>query len=194
MKTGLFFGSFNPVHVGHLIIANYVCEFTDVEEVWMVISPLNPLKDRNQLLSADIRFSLVKKAIGNYPHLHVSDIELHLPVPSYTVNALKTLENRYKNREFVLILGADSLIQFHEWKNWQEIAYNYTRYIYPRRGIDLSEVDLTNCRLLDAPLIDISSTMIRDALSAGKDVRFYLPSEIREEILSHYASGSSRTT
>ena len=160
----------------------------------MVISPLNPLKDRNQLLSADIRFSLVKKAIGNYPHLHVSDIELHLPVPSYTVNALKTLENRYKNREFVLILGADSLIQFHEWKNWQEIAYNYTRYIYPRRGIDLSEVDLTNCRLLDAPLIDISSTMIRDALSAGKDVRFYLPSEIREEILSHYASGSSRTT
>lgn len=194
MKTGLFFGSFNPVHVGHLIIANYVCEFTDIEEVWMVISPQNPLKDRNQLLSADIRYSMVKKAIGNYAHIHVSDIELHLPMPSYTVNTLKTMENSYKNREFVLIMGADSLVQFHEWKDWQEIARNYARYVYPRRGIDVSEADLTNCRMLDAPLIDISSTMIRNALLAGKDVRFYLPSEIREDVLRHYAPGSSLTT
>lgn len=194
MKTGLFFGSFNPVHVGHLIIANYVCEFTDVEEVWMVISPQNPLKKRNQLLPADIRYSLVKKSIGNYARIRVSDIELQLPLPSYTVNTLKTLKNRYTDREFVIILGADSLVQFQEWKNWQEIVQNYERYIYPRRGADVSKADLTNCRMMDAPLIDISSTMIRDAIAGGKDVRFYLPYEIREEVSKLYAPGSSLTT
>ncbi|MGB9745651.1 MAG: nicotinate (nicotinamide) nucleotide adenylyltransferase [Bacteroidales bacterium] len=194
MKTGLFFGSFNPIHVGHLIIANYVCEFTDIEEVWLVISPQNPLKDRDQLLPADIRYSLARKAIGNYARLHVSDIELHLPLPSYTVNTLRTIKNTYKNREFALILGADSLVQFHEWKEWQEIERNYSRYVYPRRGIDVSGADLSNCRIMDAPLVDISSTMIRNAISAGKDVRFFLPSEIREEVILYYASGSSRTT
>lgn len=182
-KIGLYFGSFNPIHIGHMAIANYMIEFTDLDELWFVITPQNPFKVNEQLLNDYDRLELLKIAINNDPRFSICDIEFYLPKPSYTIDTLTYLEERYKNRTFVLIMGSDNLPQFHKWKNYKIIEEKYSRYIYPRPGFQ--DIDLTkhkNIKVFDAPLMDISSTFIREAIKQKKDIRYFLPHGVYEEI------------
>ena len=187
MKVGLYFGSFNPVHIGHLAIANYIVEFTDIDQLWFVLSPQNPLKKKTSLLDDYNRYELLKKAIGEDNSYEICDIELRLPKPSYTIDTLTYLKERNPGFNFILIMGADVLATFNKWKNHEEIAKNYQRYIYPRRGsenINLNEHK--NIKVIDAPLIEISSSFIRSALKQGKSVRYFLPGEVYKYILKKH--------
>ena len=174
-KIGLYFGSFNPIHVGHLIIASYLVEFSDLDEVWFVVSPHNPLKEKSTLLADYHRLALVRIAIEDNPKFKASDIEFKLPQPSYTIDTLAHLHENFPNREFVIIMGADGLPTFNKWKNFKELASICKRYVYPRPGIDTNGLPNTeNCVFINAPLIEISSTFIRESIHDGKDMRFYL--------------------
>ncbi len=178
-KTGLYFGSFNPIHNGHMAIANYMREFTDLDEVWFIVSPQNPFKNKQSLLSEYHRFEMVNLAIDDTPGYRASNIEFHLPKPSYTVDTLAYLFDKYPDREFVLIMGSDNLINFHKWKNFNEILRYHHIYVYPRP--DTPETPLLNnprVHLTNAPLMEISSSFIRTAVKEGKDVRFYLPHRV----------------
>lgn len=179
MKVGLFFGSYNPVHIGHLAIANYMVEFTDLERLWFVVSPHNPLKQKSTLLADHHRYEMVLRAIDDDPRFRVSNIEFHLPRPSYTIDTLAYLREKYPDHEFVLIMGSDGLSTFPKWKNYQELIKNYSRYVYPRPGTgkDLLE-NIENGKLVEAPMMDISSTFIRDAIAQGRDVRHFLPFKV----------------
>lgn len=179
MKTGLFFGSFNPIHIGHLAIANYMVEFTDLEEVWLVVSPHNPLKSKEILISGTTRLAMVNLAIGNDTRIKTCDIELSLPQPSYTINTLNHLTEKYPAREFVIVMGADGLTNFDKWKCHDEISDKYQRYVYPRPGLPSGLLsDVKNGRIIDAPLMDISSTFIRESIETGKDVRYFVTSRV----------------
>ena len=177
--TGLFFGSFNPIHVGHLVIANYMLAFTEMTELWFVISPRNPFKKRRHMLSEADRLHLVNLSIEEYPSYRSCDIEFHMSKPSYTVDTLAYLTDKYPKREFALIMGSDNLEQFHKWKNSEAIIANYHRYIYPRPGTPPRLLEnITNATVVDAPQMDISSTFIRQAIANGKDVPFYLHDKV----------------
>jgi len=177
-KTGLFFGSFNPIHTGHLCIANYFAEFTDLHEVWLILSPHNPLKKKQSLLADHHRLELVYLALNDYPKCKVSDIEFHLPKPSYTVNTLAYLEEKYPRNEFILILGSDNLESFSKWKNHQFIIDNYKLYVYPRMNPDKSKwYDHPNVMFVDAPLMQISSTFIRNAIREKKEIPYFVPAK-----------------
>ncbi|HMU76316.1 MAG: nicotinate-nucleotide adenylyltransferase [Bacteroidetes bacterium] len=183
MKVGLFFGSFNPVHNGHMMIANYFAEFTDLEQVWLVVSPHNPLKPAGSLLNDYQRLHLVEAAIGSYKKIKISKIEFGLPKPSYTINTLVHLNEKFPQHEFVLIMGSDNLVTFHKWKNFEQILENYKIYIYPRPDSDGGELkNHPSVKIIQAPLIEISSTFIRQAIKEGKDVRFYLPESVYDYI------------
>jgi nicotinate-nucleotide adenylyltransferase len=183
MKTGLFFGSFNPIHIGHLAIANYVVEYTDIEQVWFVVSPQNPLKKRTSLLADYHRISLVREAIKDDKRFLACDIEFNLPKPSYTIDTLAYLKEKYPERKFVLIMGADGLQSFNKWKNYEEIINNYSRYIYPRPGIEISTLEnIKNCIFIKAPLIEISSTLIRNGIREGKDMHHFLNERVYKYI------------
>lgn len=183
MHIGLFFGSFNPVHIGHMALANYMLSFTDLQQVWMVVSPQNPLKAKSQLLDQNQRLQLVNLAIDDHPHIRSSNIEFSLPVPSYTINTLVHLHEKYPEHAFSLIIGQDNLSSFSKWKNYEEILRRAHIYVYPRPGSKESEFDHhPNVHLTDAPVIDISSTFIRNAIKQKKDVRFFLPGKVWEEI------------
>ncbi|MFY9308915.1 MAG: nicotinate (nicotinamide) nucleotide adenylyltransferase [Bacteroidia bacterium] len=176
MKVGLFFGSFNPIHVGHMVLANYMLEYTDIDKVWFVVSPHNPLKKKSSLLDEKHRLQLVNLAIGDNNRLKASDIEFKLPQPSYTVVTLAYLKEKYPNHEFALIMGADNLKNFHKWKNYEEILKHHQLYVYPRPESTTSEFDNhPHVRLVNAPLMQISSTDIRQAIHDKKDVRYYVP-------------------
>lgn len=182
-KTGLFFGSFNPVHTGHMIVAAYMREFTDLEQVWFVVSPQNPLKDKNSLLADHHRLMLLKTAIENDPAFRVSDIEFKMPKPSYTIDTLTWLSEKYPDREFVLIAGTDILESFHKWKNYQVLLEFYSVYIYSRPGFDAGKYSRhPSIKFFDAPMMEISSSFIRNAISKGKDVRYMLPPGVWEYI------------
>lgn len=175
-KTGLFFGSFNPIHIGHLCIANYFIEYTDLKELWFVVSPQNPLKPKNSLLSDNHRLELVYLAIDDYNKFRVCDIEFKLPKPSYTIHTLVYLTEKYPNKEFVLIVGSDNLITFSKWKNYDQILLNYKLYVYPRPDSEISQWHAhPSVKLLDAPLMQISSTFIRKALKEKKEIPFFIP-------------------
>jgi nicotinate-nucleotide adenylyltransferase len=175
MKTGLFFGSFNPIHIGHLAIANYIVEYSDIDQIWFVVSPQNPLKKKKSLLADYHRLALVRQAIDGDFRFKASDIEFKLPQPSYTIDTLAYLNEKFPDREFVILMGADGLPTFHKWKNYKELAKMCKRYVYPRPGFDFDTLpDTENCIFLNAPLIEISSTFIRDSISSGKDMRYYL--------------------
>lgn len=179
MKTGLFFGSFNPIHTGHLVIANYMAGFTALDEVWLVVSPHNPLKNKNNLGNMYDRLEMAKLATESSDHLKVSDIEFGLPQPSYTIDTLAYLTEKYPGREFALIMGADNLASFKKWKNYEVLLQNYQIYVYPRPGIDLSEWHgHPSIIITETPQMDISSTFVRKAIKEGKNVQYFVPDNV----------------
>ncbi len=176
MKVGLFFGSFNPIHTGHMVLANYMLEYTDLDKIWFVISPHNPLKQKSSLLHERHRLQMVSLAIGDNINMKGSDIEFKLTQPSYTVNTLAHLKEKYPSMDFVLLMGTDNLENFHKWKNYEEILKQYAIYVYPRPGSTGGDLrDHDKVKLVNAPLIEISSTDIRLAIKEKKDVRYYVP-------------------
>lgn len=183
MNIGLFFGSFNPIHIGHMVLANYMLSFTDMEKVWFVVSPQNPLKPKSQLLDQQHRLLLVDTAIQDHPHMRSSNIEFSLPKPSYTINTLAHLKEKYPEHRFSLIMGQDNLQSFHKWKNYEEILKDFHIYVYPRPDCESTRFDEhPRVHLTDAPVMDISATFIRHAIKNKKDIRFFLPAKVWEEI------------
>jgi nicotinate-nucleotide adenylyltransferase len=186
MKIGLYFGSFNPIHIGHLIIASFISQNTELDQVWIVVSPQNPLKPSSTLLDEYHRLHLVQLAIEDDPLLKWSDIEFKLPRPSYTIDTLTYLREKYPQHHFALILGADSYTNLAKWKNADVIKANYPLYVYHRPGFQLV-LDHPNHSLIKAPLLDISATMIREAIKRGKSVKYLVPDKVLNEIeRSHY--------
>ena len=184
---GIFSGSFNPIHIGHLALANWLCEYDDLSEIWFLVTPQNPLKDKAGLMDYDLRFEMVKKAIAGYPKFKVSDIECSLPLPSYTIDTLRTLQKTYPECLFHLIIGADSWANIHLWKDAQALINEFPILIYPRKNYELNEPLPSSVRKVDAPLLDISSSFIRSAIMDGKDVRFFLPEAVRDELRPPHA-------
>jgi nicotinate-nucleotide adenylyltransferase len=178
-KTGLFFGSFNPIHSGHLMIASYMTEFTDLDQVWFVVSPQNPLKEKSTLLHDHHRLAMVNMAIGDDKRFRSSNIEFKMPKPSYTIDTLTWLGEKYPANEFVLIAGSDILPAFHKWKNHEELLNQYRIYIYPRPGGEKSNFDNhPSITFVDAPLISISSSFIRQSIRDGKNMQYFLPEQV----------------
>ena len=183
MKTGLFFGSFNPIHIGHMAIANYMVEYSDIDQIWFVVSPHNPLKKKSTLLDDYQRLDIVHQAIEGDERFYACDIEFRLPKPSYTIDTLLYLKEKYPTKEFVLIMGADNLCEFDKWKNPEQLVKITERYVYPRPGIDTSNIPFPeNIRWIDAPIMEISSTFIRNAIKDNKDIRHFIPAKAREYI------------
>ncbi len=179
MKVGLFFGSFNPVHVGHMIIANHLTEYSDLDEVWMVVSPHNPLKNKASLAKDSDRLYLVQLAIGDHTRIKASNVEFSLPLPSYTVDTLAFLHEKYPTKTFALIMGGDSLAGIGKWKNYQTLLENYDIYLYKRPGVFSSEYEKgSRVKTVEAPMLDISATFIREAIKSGKSVRYLVPDAV----------------
>jgi nicotinate-nucleotide adenylyltransferase len=180
MKIGLFFGSFNPIHVGHLIIANFMATHTDLQQVWLVVSPHNPLKPKSTLARDRDRLNMVKAAVDDNPKLKASDIEFKLPVPSYTIDTLAYLEEKYPQHTFTLIMGGDNLGSLHKWKNHEKILRGYDIYVYKRPQFELGDLATHNrVKLFDAPMMDISATYIRQCLLEGKSIQYLVSDAVK---------------
>lgn len=178
MKIGLFFGTFNPIHIGHLIIGSYMAEYTDLEEIWFVVTPHNPLKEKQSLLPDVHRYRMVQEATEDYSKLRPSNIEFGLPQPNYTVNTLAYLNEKYPEHQFILIMGEDNLKTLHKWKNYEVLLENYPIYCYPRtyKHKEGEQKPIKgNIHFIDAPVVEISSTFIRKAIHQRKDIRAMLP-------------------
>jgi nicotinate-nucleotide adenylyltransferase len=183
MKIGLFFGSFNPVHNGHLMLANYMVQTTDLNKVWFVVSPHNPLKDKKTLLGEYDRLNLINLAIENNPKLKASDIEFKLPQPSYTIDTLSYLKEKFPKHEFTLIMGSDNLATLHKWKNYQQLIEQYPIIVYQRRGFTKNPFpEVKTIQHIDFPFIDISSTFIREQIKKGISVRYFMPDVVWQYI------------
>ncbi len=195
MKIGLYFGTFNPIHVGHLIIANHMAEHADLDQVWMVVTPHNPFKKKSTLLDDYHRLQMVHLAAEDFPKIKPSDIEFKLDQPNYTVNTLVHLQEKYPDHEFSLIMGEDNLKSLHKWKNYEAILEHHDIYVYPRISSEidtslkgeLAQQNLTfkndaKIHLIDAPVVEISSTFIRDTIKKGKNVQPLLPHKVWEYI------------
>ncbi|WP_298542449.1 nicotinate (nicotinamide) nucleotide adenylyltransferase [uncultured Aquimarina sp.] len=184
-KIGLYFGTFNPIHIGHLAIANHMAEYSDLDEIWMVVTPHNPFKKKSSLLDNMHRLEMVYRATESYPKLKPSDIEFKLPQPNYTVNTLIHLEEKHPDYQFNLIMGEDNLKSFHKWKNYETILENHNIYVYPRISKGITEHQFKNhpkIHSINAPIMEISSTFIRNAIPEGKNIRPILPKEVWEYI------------
>lgn len=183
MKIGLYFGTFNPIHVGHLIIANHLAENSDLDQVWMVVTPHNPHKQKNTLLDDYQRLHLVNLAIEQYPKIKASDVEFKLPQPNYTVNTLVNLQEKFPKHEFSLIMGEDNLNSLPKWKNHEAILQNHHIYVYPRISGEFQKSDLEHhpkIHKIDAPIVEISSTFIRESIKNKKNIRPLLPEKVWE--------------
>ena len=181
MKIGLYFGSFNPIHTGHLIIANHVLNETDLSKIWFVVSPQNPFK-QNGLLNEYDRLHLVRVATGDDPRIKVSDIEFGLPRPSYTVDTLAYLHEKYPTYEFSIVMGSDSFLNLHKWKNFEVIVKRYPLYIYRREGFEINNAIGAKVHIVNAPLLQISATQVRKLIKEGKSIRYLVPDKVMEEI------------
>lgn len=187
-KIGLFFGSFNPIHIGHMIIANIMAENTDLHKVWFVVSPQNPFKSGKGLLHEFDRYDMVKAAIADNYKLEVTDVEFHLPKPSYTIHTLVHLSEKFPGKEFKVILGEDNLESFSRWKNHEEILNQYGLYVYPRpHAVESDLKSHPQVKLVESPLLDISATYIRNCIRNNKSIRYLVPEPVEEMIrLRHY--------
>ena len=175
MKIGLFFGSFNPMHIGHKIIASYMVEFSNLDKVMFVVSPQNPLKQKNSLLDQYHRLQIIRAEEEDNPKLAVSDIEFSMPKPSYTIDTLVRLKEKHPKNDYALIMGADNLQNFHKWKNYEQILENYSIYVYPRPGIEI-EGTHKKIHIIDGvPQMEISSSFIRKSIKEGKDISYLMP-------------------
>jgi len=181
MKIGLYFGTFNPIHTGHLIIANHMAEYSGLDQIWLVVTPHNPLKKKSTLLDDHHRLQMVFLATEDYPKLKPSDAEFRLPQPSYTVNTLAHLQEKFPTHQFSLIMGEDNLNSLHKWKNYEVILQNHTIYVYPRINSEVISDDIaaaSHISKVDAPIIEISSTFIRNSIKENKNVRPLLPEKV----------------
>jgi nicotinate-nucleotide adenylyltransferase len=183
-KIGIFGGSYNPIHIGHLALANYLCEYGDLDELWFMVSPQNPFKaNASDLWEDNLRLELVRLAVEDYPKFHASDFEFHLPRPSYMVNTLEKLQETYPDYEFILIIGADNWASFPRWKDAKTILARHSLMVYPRPGYTIDESTLPgNVRLVNTPMLEVSSTFIRESLKQNKDVRYFLHPKVWERI------------
>ncbi len=180
-EVGLYFGTFNPIHIGHLTIANHLAEYSDLDEVWLVVTPHNPFKKKNSLLADNHRYQMVQLALEDYPRLKASNIEFGLPQPNYTVNTLVHLTEKYPDYQFSLIMGEDNLQSFHKWKNYEVILDNHKIYVYPRVYKEKKQSELENhskINKIDAPIMEISSTFIRKAIKNQKNVKPLFPCKV----------------
>ena len=178
-KIGLFFGSFNPIHIGHLIIANYMANYTDLDEVWFVASPQNPFKEKKSLGNMYDRLEMVNLAIEEVDHLKASTIEFSLPQPSYTIDTLIHLQEKFPEKAFYLIMGEDNLQGLPKWKNAEVILRDYSIFVYPRPGYDAGELrHHPNVHLTDTPVMELSSTFLRQSIKDGKSIQFYTPDKV----------------
>lgn len=185
MKIGIFFGSFNPVHIGHMVIANYMANHTYLDRVWIVVSPHNPLKDKSVLINTYDRLEMCKLAFNDDLKIQVSDIELHLPQPSYTIDTLTYLKEKYPEHEFSLIMGSDNLNTLKKWKNYELILRDYKILVYPRPHETPSDLSVhPNVTITDTPIMEVSSTFIRSSIKNKKDIRYFLPDNVLEFIHS----------
>lgn len=178
MKIGLYFGSFNPIHIGHLAIANYMVEYSDMEKLWFVVSPQNPLKEKKSLLAEHHRLRLVETAIEDDLRFKASNIEFNMPQPSYTIDTLTYLKEKYPEHEFVLIMGEDNLKSLHKWKNHQEILKNHQIYVYPRDYQTIHKCIYDNVIVVEAPLMEVSSSFIRKAIKNKVDVSYFMHDKV----------------
>lgn len=181
MKIGLYFGTFNPIHAGHMIIANHMAEHSGLDQIWIVVTPHNPLKQKNTLLDDYKRLEMVFLATEHYPKIKPSDIEFKLPQPNYTVNTLEHLKEKFPMHTFSLIMGEDNLRSLHKWKNYEILLQNHEIYIYPRIAAEPINAELEihpNIHKIDAPIVEISSTFIRESIKNKKNVRPLLPEEV----------------
>lgn len=190
MRVALYFGTFNPIHVGHLIIANHMAQQDQIDQVWLVVTPHNPLKDKTTLLSDQLRLDMVREAIYEQPNLRASDIEFLLPKPNYTISTLTHLQELYPKHVFSLVMGADNLRSFHKWYNWEQILEHHTIFVYPRL-LEHSETAEMDAKLLghphihlvqDVPILGISASQIRAKLAAGLDCSYLLTEPVLQYI------------
>ena len=185
MKIGIFPGSYNPVHIGHLALANYIVEYGEFDEIWFLITPHNPLKNKSELIDQELRLEWLEKSIGDYPKFRTCTIEWEMPQPTYTINTLQKLRIMFPEHVFELIIGSDNWETIHRWKDYQTILKNFKTWIYPRLGTGKIIFNHPNVRMIKgAPKMEISSTFIRKSMRKGKDIRFFLPLGIYEDIVA----------
>jgi nicotinate-nucleotide adenylyltransferase len=182
MKIGLFFGSFNPIHHGHLMVASYIANHTDLQQIWLVVSPQNPHKSQSSLLNEYDRLHLAQLAIENDDQIKVSDIEFKLPKPSYTIDTLTYLEEKFPKHEFSVIMGGDSFQNLPKWKNFETLVKNYQFIVYRRPGFDITESYGAKMQYLEAPMLELSATLIRNNCKEGITIRYLVPEDVRLEI------------
>ena len=186
-KVGIYSGSFNPIHHGHVMLANYLVEFSDLDELWFVVTPQNPLKKKEDLLDDAERLKMVQLAVGDDPRFHVSDIEMHLPTPSYTINTLTALSEQLPDCEFVFICGMDCLQNLKNWREYQKILDNYELLVFPREGYDGGELaNYPSVSILKTPILEISSTFIRQSIKEGRNMRHFVPEKAFQYMQEHH--------
>ena len=182
MKIGLFFGSFNPIHHGHLMVASFIANHTDLQQIWLVVSPQNPHKTQTSLLNEYDRLHLAQLAIEDDAQIKVSDIEFKLPKPSYTIDTLTYLQEKYTQHQFHVIMGSDSFQNLPKWKNFEALVKNYQFIVYRRPGFDITEDYGADMQYLEAPMLELSATLIRNNCKDGITIRYLVPEQVRLEI------------